>query len=55
MEPSGKYYFLKIHLQPVGFAPLGKSTKIHVWFLEIESISTLIASFQSFASEKEIA
>ena len=42
MDPSGRYFFLKIHLQLIGFAPLGKSTKVQVLFFSIDSISVLI-------------
>jgi hypothetical protein len=55
IDPSGLYFLLKIHLQPIGFDPGGKSTKIQVLFFSIESISVLIVSFQNFESEEEIA
>jgi len=50
MDTSGWYFFLKIHLQPMGFAPLGKSTKVLVLFFLIESNSILMALSQCLAS-----
>jgi hypothetical protein len=55
VEPLGKYFLLKIHLQPIGFARRGKSTISQVRFCKSELISTFIASFQNKESEKEIA
>ena len=55
MDPSGISFFLKIHLQPIGFVPGGKSVKIHVLFFIIELISIFIVHFQNLASEEDIA
>ena len=41
------YFLLKIHLHSIGLDLLGRSTKIQVWFPIIESISSLMASFQN--------
>ena len=46
IDPSGWYFFLKIHLQPMSFTPLGRSTKVHVLFFLIESSSVLMALSQ---------
>jgi len=54
-DPSRWYFFLKIHLQPIGFALLGKSTKVQALFFLIKSISVLMALSQCFASEALIA
>jgi len=43
IDPSRWYFFLKIQLQPIGFASLGKSTKVQVLFFLMESISVLMA------------
>jgi len=50
MDPSRWYFFLNIHLQPMGFALLGRSTKVHVLFFLIESSSVLMALSQCLAS-----
>ena len=42
IDPSRLYFFLKIHVHPIGFAPWGRSTKVHVSFFLIESIFILI-------------
>ena len=55
IDPSGWYFFLKIHLQPIGFAPLGTFTKVQVLFFLIESISVLMALSQCLASGALIA
>jgi len=55
IDPSRLYFLLKIRLQPIVFDPGGKLTRIQVLFLVIESTSVLIASFQNFESEEEIA
>jgi len=55
MDPSGWYFFLKIHLQPMSFAPLGRSTKGHVLFFLIESSSVLMALSQCLASRALVA
>jgi len=55
IDPSGLSFLLKIHLQPIGFAPGGRSVKIHVLFFIIESISIFIASFQNLASKEDSA
>jgi len=55
MNPSGWYFFLKIHLQPMGFALLGKFTKVQVLFFLIDSISILIALSYYFASGALVA
>ena len=49
IDPSGWYFFLKIHLQPIDFAPLGKSTTVQVLFFLTESISVLVAFSKCFA------
>jgi hypothetical protein len=52
--PDDPRLTLNIHFAVMGFFPGGQSITSHVWFLIIESISLLIASFQSsywFASE----
>jgi len=48
-------FFLKIHLEPMNFAPLGRYTKVQILFFLIESISLLMALFQSVASRALIA
>jgi len=49
MDPLGWYFFLKIHLQLMGFASLVKSTEVQVLFFLIESISVLMALSQCLA------
>ncbi|KAK2449675.1 putative mitochondrial protein [Trifolium repens] len=48
--PSGFSFFFKIHLQPIGLQPRGKSTKCHVSLDSRESMSSLIASCHRSAS-----
>jgi len=55
IDPSGLYFILKIHLHPIGLAPLCKSMKVHVLFFLIESISILMACSERFASKELIA
>jgi len=50
IDPSGWYFFLKIPLQPMGFASLGISTKVNVFFFLIESSPILMALSQCLAS-----
>ena len=54
-DPSELYFFRNTHLLPIGFDPLGKSTKTHVLLNIIESISSFTASFQKAASLEAIA
>jgi len=50
MDTSGWYFYLKIHFQPISFAPLGKYTKIQVLFFLIDSILVLMALTQCFTA-----
>ena len=50
MDPLGWHFFLKIHLQPISFTPLDRSTKVHVLFFLIESSSVLMALSQCLTS-----
>ena len=53
--PSGFSFFFKIHLEPIGLQPGGKSTKFHVSLNYRESISSFIASCHKYVSKVDKA
>ena len=53
--PSGFSFFFKIHLQPIGLQPGGKSTKCQVLLVSRDYISSLIASCHKSASRDDKA
>ena len=44
-------FFLKTHLHPMGFIPLGGSTKVPSWFIHMESILDFMVSSHVSSSE----
>ena len=52
--PSGRSFFLKIHLQPTDLHPGGRSVRIQVLSSIMDLISLLMTSFQKGDSEEFI-
>ena len=55
IDPLVIYFLLNTHLQPIGFEPVGRSTRTQVLLDNIESISSFTASFQKAESLEAIA